>query len=394
MSAPPLTGRHAVVTGGGRGIGAAIADALAGAGAAVVVAARSGPEVEAVAERLRGQGADAHAAVCDVTDETSVRRLGEAARERLGHVDLLVNGAGGAAASPLAKVALADWNRLIAVNATGTFLCTREFAPAMAAGGFGRIVNVASIAGLSGGRYIAPYTAAKHAVVGFTRAIAAEYAGTGVTVNAVCPAYVDTPMTVRSIADVQARTGRTREAALEAILASAGQRRLIAPSEVADRVLGLCAGEVTGMALVMTGGDGMDLPFEIVNPPELGEPKGWNNGLLAPAGGRILFVAGQAGWETAATGAPPGFADQFARALDKVLAVVRAAGGGARDVARMTLYVTDLAAYRESTRVLGRVWRERFGGYYPAMALVEVKGLVDRGALIEIEATAVLGGTR
>jgi NAD(P)-dependent dehydrogenase (short-subunit alcohol dehydrogenase family)/enamine deaminase RidA (YjgF/YER057c/UK114 family) len=390
----PLAGRHAVVTGGGRGIGAAIAETLAGAGAAVMVAARSAPEVEAVAQRLRGQGATAHAAVCDVTDETSVRRLGEAARARLGHVDLLVNSAGDASAAPLPKVALEDWNRLLAVNATGTFLCTREFAPDMAAGGFGRIDNVASTAGLSGGKYIAPYTAAKHAVVGFTRAIAAEYAGTGVTVNAICPAYVDTPMTARSIADVQARTGRDREAALEAILAGAGQRRLIAPSEVADRVLALCAGEVNGMALVMTGGEPMDLSFEIVNPPELGEPRGWNNGLLAPAGGRMLFVAGQPGWETAATGAAPGFADQFARALDKVLAVVRAAGGDARDVARMTLYVTDLAAYRESTKALGRVWRERFGGYYPAMALVEVKGLVDRGALVEIEATAVLGGTR
>lgn len=394
MSTASLSNRRAVVTGGGRGIGAAIAEVLADAGAAVLVAARSGIEIEGVASRLRGRGANVQAAICDVTDETSVHHLGELARQQLGDVDLLVNNAGGAAASPLPKIALEDWNQLLAVNATGAFLCTREFAPAMAARGFGRIVNVASIAGLAGAKYIAHYAAAKHAVVGFTRAIAAEYAGTGVTANAVCPGYVDTPMTARTVADVQARTGRTREAALAAVLASAGQRRLIAPTEVADRVLALCTGAETGVALVVTGGEAMDTPFEIVNPAELGEPKGWNNGVLAPVGGRVLFVAGQAGWETAATGTPPGFADQFARALDKVLAVVRAAGGGAQDVARLTLYVTDLAAYREDPKLLGRVWRERFGGYYPAMALVEVKGLVDRGAQIEIEATAVLGGTR
>jgi NAD(P)-dependent dehydrogenase (short-subunit alcohol dehydrogenase family)/enamine deaminase RidA (YjgF/YER057c/UK114 family) len=394
VSAPSLSNRRAVVTGGGRGIGAAIAEALAGAGASVLVAARSGGEIEGVASRLRAGGANAHATVCDATDEASVRRLGEVARERLGEVDLLVNNAGGAAASPLRRIALGDWNDMLAVNATSAFLCAREFAPAMAERGFGRIVNVASIAGLVGAKYIAHYAAAKHALVGLTRALAVEYAGTGVTANAVCPGYVDTPMTARTVAAVQARTGRTREAALAAVLASAGQRRLITPAEVADRVLALCAGATTGMALVVTGGETMDTPFEIVNPAELGAPKGWNNGVLGPVGGRVLFVAGQAGWESAATGTPPGFADQFARALDKVLVVVRAAGGSAQDIARLTLYVTDLAVYRANTKILGHIWRERFGGYYPAMALVEVKGLVDRGAQVEIEATAVLGGTR
>ena len=134
------------------------------------------------------------------------------------------------------------------------------------------------------------------------------------------------------------------------------------------------------------------MSFQIVNPPSLGAPKGWNNGMLAPAGGRLLFVAGQAGWDGGAPDEPPGFADQFARALDKVLAVVRAAGGAPGDVARLTLYVTDLAAYRASLAPLGEIWRSRLGKHYPAMALVEVKGLVDRGALIEMEATAVIGG--
>ena len=132
--------------------------------------------------------------------------------------------------------------------------------------------------------------------------------------------------------------------------------------------------------------------FELFNPASLGAPKGWNNGVLAPREGRLLFVAGQAGWESDAAGEPPGLAEQFARALDKILVVVREAGGEPECVARMTVFVTDLAAYRESRGALRDVWQARFGRYYPAMALVEVKGLVDRGARVEIEATAVIGG--
>jgi len=134
--------------------------------------------------------------------------------------------------------------------------------------------------------------------------------------------------------------------------------------------------------------------FEIINPKALGEPRGWNNGLLAPKGGRLLFVAGQAGWETETPGDPPGFVEQFGRALDKVLAVVREAGGEAADVGRITIYVTDLAAYRASMKPLGEAWRARMGQHYPAVAMLEVKGLVDRGAVVEIEATAVLPGNR
>jgi len=136
------------------------------------------------------------------------------------------------------------------------------------------------------------------------------------------------------------------------------------------------------------------MTFEIVNPKSLGEPKGWNNGLIAPPGGRLLFVAGQAGWETDAAGDPPGFVAQFGRALDKVMAVVREAGGSATDVGRVTIYVTDLAAYQANRKALGEAWRARLGKHYPAVAMLEVKGLVDRGAVVEIEATAVLGGSR
>ena len=134
--------------------------------------------------------------------------------------------------------------------------------------------------------------------------------------------------------------------------------------------------------------------LEIVNPESLGAPKGWSHGMLAPREGRLLFVAGMAGWTEGAAGDPPGFVAQFARALDLVLAVVREAGGEPTDVARMTVYVTNLAQYRESRKALGEAWLERFGRHYPAMALLEVKGLVDRGALVEIEATAVLAGRR
>jgi len=136
------------------------------------------------------------------------------------------------------------------------------------------------------------------------------------------------------------------------------------------------------------------MSFEIINPASLGAPRGWNNGMLAPADGRVLFVAGQVGLEPDESGQPPEFADQFTGALDKVLTVVRAAGGGPEDVGRMTVYVTDLVVYRATLGTLGEAWRARFGKHFPAMALVEVKGLVDRGALVEIEATAVIGGNR
>ena len=137
------------------------------------------------------------------------------------------------------------------------------------------------------------------------------------------------------------------------------------------------------------------MTFEVFNPESLGTPRGWNHGLLAPKDGRLLFVAGQIGLAPgAASGAVPGFAEQFGTALDKVLTVIRAAGGEPSDLARMTIFVTDLAAYRASLAALGQAWQARFGRHYPAMALVEVQGLVDRGALVEIEATAVIPAGR
>ena len=236
-----LEGRGAVVTGGGRGIGAAVARALAAEGAAVVVAARTLAEIERVAAELRADGHKATAVPCDVTDELSVRALGEAARAALGHVDIVVNNAGEATSAPVAKLAPADWRRALDVIATGTFLCTREFLPGMLARRWGRVVQVASVAGLEGARYVAHYSAAKHAVVGFTRSLALEVAGTGVTANAVCPGYADTPMTESTLASVGRHLGGGREEALAAVLASAHQSRLLSPEEIAAEVLRLCA---------------------------------------------------------------------------------------------------------------------------------------------------------
>jgi len=255
VSAPrSLAGRGALVTGGGRGIGAAIAGSLAAAGASVVVTARTAGEVDAVAETLRSHGARAWAVPSDVTEEAAVRVLAARALEHLGTVDVLVNAAGDGGAGPLERLSLEDWRRMLESHATGTFLCTRELLPAMRERGWGRIVNLASTAGLEGGRYIAHYCAAKHAVVGFTRAVACELAGSGVTINALCPGYVDTPMTARTIANVMERTGRSREAALAAVLAAASQERLIRPDEVAEAAVELCgetAAGTNGKAIVL-----------------------------------------------------------------------------------------------------------------------------------------------
>lgn len=247
----------AVVTGGGQGIGAAVARALAAEGAAVVVAARSAPKLAAVAEAIRGTGRRAWAVPCDVTDPASVRALAEAATRHLGHVDILVNNAGTAHSAPLHRLELEDWNRVFAVNATGTFLCTRAFLPGMLERQWGRVVNVASVAGLHGAKYIAAYSAAKHAVIGFTRSVAAEVAGTGVTCNAVCPGYVDTGMTRESVERVAAKTGKPRAEALAAMLVATGQRRLIPPGDVAHAVLSLCgerSERINGEAIVIEAG--------------------------------------------------------------------------------------------------------------------------------------------
>lgn len=252
-----LEGKGAVVTGGGRGIGAAIARHLARNGAGVVVAARTEEEINAVAVELRDDGLQAWPWICDVTDPEAVERMAEAAVERLGQVDILVNNAGVAISAPLHAQSLEGWNRMMAVNATGTFLVTRALAPPMAERGWGRVVNIASTAARTGNRYVSAYAASKHAVLGFTRCVAAELAEAGVTVNAVCPGYVDSDMTRQTVERIVAKTGMGRDEALASILRDCPQRRLIEPSEVAHAVLMLChdsAGGITGQAVGIDGG--------------------------------------------------------------------------------------------------------------------------------------------
>lgn len=253
-----LSGRTAVVTGGGRGAGAAIARQLGAAGAAVVLAARTARDVEAVAGDVRASGGRAVAEPCDVSNPEAVAALAQAASRAFGHVDILVNNAGIAFAGPIHRTSVADWNRLLSVNATAAFLCLQAFLPGMLERRWGRVVNIASTAGLSGDRYISAYAASKHALVGLTRAAAAETAAYGVTVNAVCPGYLATDMTEDSIARIAAATGRSREAAQQTLCDRNPQRRLLEPQEVAAAVLYLCgdaARGINGEALVLDGGE-------------------------------------------------------------------------------------------------------------------------------------------
>lgn len=253
----PLAGRRAVVTGGGRGIGAACARALAEAGASVVVAARSRDQVEAVAEVLRADGHEARAATCDVTDEDQVRALYTSAVDALGGVDVLVANAGIAQSAPVHRTTLELWNRILSVNATGVFLTTRAFLPGMLEAGWGRVVNVASVAGKMGAPYISAYCASKHAVVGFTRAVAVEVASRGVTVNAVCPGYVDTDMAATAVRNIVDKTGASDEQARDRLAEMSPQKRLYTVEEVAHQVLQLChplAAGVNGQAVVLDGG--------------------------------------------------------------------------------------------------------------------------------------------
>ncbi len=257
MTTAFLRGRGAVVTGGGRGIGAATARALAEAGARVLVAARSVDQVEKTAAGLREAGHEAWSSACNVTDEAEVERLVRTAAERVGAVDILVQSAGMAFSAPLHRTMLAEWEEIFRVNVTGTFLCTRAFLPDMIGRKWGRVVHVASVAGLAGAKYISAYAASKHAVVGFTRSVAAEVAPFGVTVNAVCPGYVDTAMTRESVARIAAKTGRSETEALAAVVAANPQGRLIEPGEVARAVTWLCEEEargVSGRTIVIDGG--------------------------------------------------------------------------------------------------------------------------------------------
>ncbi len=250
-----LSGRHAVVTGASRGIGVVIAAALVAEGVRVSLLGRDAGTLKAVADEL---GENAIALTTDVTDSAAVRNAFIAARERFGEVTLLINNAGQAGSAKFTETDEALWNRLIAVNLNGTYLCCRQAVPDMLQAGFGRIVNVASVAGLRGAAYISAYVSSKHAVIGLTRSLALEYATRNITVNAVCPGYVDTDIVKSAVANIVGKTGRSEAEALAALVSSNPQRRLIEPREVADTIMWLCrpgSESVTGQSIVLAGGE-------------------------------------------------------------------------------------------------------------------------------------------
>jgi len=257
-----LTGRHAVVTGGARGIGAAIAAALARAGADVTLMGRDATTLERQRAHLVADGATGRIATAraDLADAEQLVAGFRAAADSLGPAHILVNNAGIAPSAPFLKQSLAEWNRVLALDLTAAFLACQQVLPAMLAHGFGRIVNVASTAGLTGYRYVAAYTAAKHGLIGLTRALALETASQGVTVNAVCPGFTDTDLVAEAARTIAAKTGRSEADARAELARSNPQGRLIRPEEVADAVAFLCrpeSGAITGQAIVVAGGEVM-----------------------------------------------------------------------------------------------------------------------------------------
>jgi len=242
-----ISGRRALVTGGGRGIGRSIALALAHAGADVAVASRSPEQTERVAAEVRLAGRRAAALCADVTSRDAVREMAGGAAAALGPIDILVNCAGDAESAPFLRTDLGLWERMLAVNLTSVYLCTSALLPGMIERGWGRVINVASNAGLAGYAYVTAYCAAKHGVVGLTRALALEVAAKGVTVSAICPGYVDTDMTRRASDRIADRTGLAREEALASLTRFNPPVRLIRPDEIAAAALRIVSAEGTSL---------------------------------------------------------------------------------------------------------------------------------------------------
>ena len=245
-----LETRRALITGGGTGVGADLARAFAAAGADVIVVGRRREPLDAVVST------DSHitAMVGDVTQEDDVVRMFAEA----GPVDIVVANAGAAESAPLTRTTFDMWQRMLAVNVTGVFLTLREGLRQMEGRGWGRLITVASTAGLKGYPYVSAYSAAKHGAVGLTRAVAQEVAGTGITANALCPGYLNTEMTERTIANIVETTGRSHADALKALTRTNPQGRLIEPAEVTAAALWLCgpgSDAINGQAIAIAGGE-------------------------------------------------------------------------------------------------------------------------------------------
>jgi 3-hydroxybutyrate dehydrogenase len=260
MSEPKLAGKIALITGASRGIGVAIARAFTTEGASVALAARSADDLAELASGLQKTGSRAESFVCDVTNADQVQELPELVEEKLGPIDILVNNAGVAGSHKIANHPDDLWQLMLDVNLTGVYRVTKAVVPGMIERQHGRIINVASVASKVGMRYMAAYTASKHGVLGFTRVLATEMSRYNITANAICPGYVDTPMTDFAVAFMVSRTGKSEDDARKLLEATNPQQRLITPEEVASLAVMLASDDargISGQAINIDGGAAM-----------------------------------------------------------------------------------------------------------------------------------------